>query len=86
MEIDHRPQLRADDDLRAICREIVAHGRSLSEWDIAESDDMFQRGVYVGGYEAVFLLRRREKGMVVDLWAAGRRKDSPRRRVLVRPL
>jgi hypothetical protein len=51
MEIDHRPQLKADDDLRGICREIVAQGRSVNEWDSVESDDMFQRGALVGGYE-----------------------------------
>lgn len=52
MEIDHRPQLKVDDDLRALCREIVAKGKSAGEWDRLESDDMFQRGNYVGGYDA----------------------------------
>ena len=51
MEINHSPQLKADDDLRAICREIVAQRRSMTEWDRVESDDMFQRGAFVGGYE-----------------------------------
>jgi hypothetical protein len=52
MEIDHRPQLKTDDDLRAICREIVAKERSPAAWDRLESDDAFQRGAYVGGYDA----------------------------------
>ena len=52
MEIDRRPQVRADDDLRAICREIVAEGKSMAEWDRIESCDMFQRGAFVGGYDA----------------------------------
>ena len=52
MEIDHRPQLKADDDLRAICREIVAQGKNADEWDHIESCDMFQHGAFVGGYDA----------------------------------
>jgi len=52
MEIEHRTQVKANDDLRAICREIVAAKRTMSEWDRVESDDMFQRGAYVGGYDA----------------------------------
>lgn len=43
--------MKADDDLRGICREFVAQGRNLNEWDSVESDDMFQRGAFVGGYE-----------------------------------
>jgi hypothetical protein len=52
MEIRSRPQIQADDDLRAICRKIVAEEKSMAEWDRIESDDMFQLGAFVGGYDA----------------------------------
>jgi hypothetical protein len=52
MEIDRKPQLQTDDDLRAICRAIVAGGKSDAEWGRVESCDMFQEGAFVGGYEA----------------------------------
>ena len=52
MEIRSHPQIQADDDLRAICRKIVAEGKSMTEWDLLESDDTFQQGPFVGGYDA----------------------------------
>lgn len=52
MEIDHRPQLKANDDLRAICREIVAAGKTADEWDRTGADERFGRGPFVGGYDA----------------------------------
>jgi len=41
-----------DRDLRAIVAEIVSADRTRSEWAAIESDDMFQRGRYEGGYDA----------------------------------
>jgi hypothetical protein len=52
MEARSHPQLKADDDFRAICRKIVAERRTTVEWDSIESCDMFQQGAYVGGYDA----------------------------------
>jgi hypothetical protein len=52
MEIDSHPQLRADDDLRVICREIVSLGRGHANWDRPESREHFQSGKYFGGYDA----------------------------------
>jgi len=43
--------LAVDADLAAIVAEIVAQNRTDLEWAAVESDDMFQRGRYVGGYE-----------------------------------
>lgn len=42
-------------DLRAICREIVAEGKSESEWSEIESTDMFQTPSVHGGFEALEL-------------------------------
>ena len=52
MGIRSHPQIQANDDLRAICREIVAEGKNLTEWDRVESCDAFQHGSFVGGYDA----------------------------------
>lgn len=53
MEIDSHPQLRADEDLRGICREIVSLGRGYGGWDHPDSTEQFQRGHYSGGYDTV---------------------------------
>jgi hypothetical protein len=68
MEINRRPQAKADDDLRTICRQIVAAGRSMSEWDRIESDDMFQSGAYVGGYDAA------EQGFTFSFYDAAKKE------------
>jgi hypothetical protein len=39
-------------DLIAITAEIVSSERTESEWAAVESDDMFQHGPYVGGFDA----------------------------------
>ncbi len=52
MEIHHGPQIQADDDLQAICREIVEK-RTIDEWDRAGSGDRFQSGPYEGGYDGI---------------------------------
>lgn len=46
------PVLRVEADLRAIAVEILQHSFSDAEWAQVESDDMFARGPYVGGYDA----------------------------------
>ena len=45
-------ELKVDDGLRQIAREIVNEEKDDAEWSEIESDDMFQRGPYVGGYDA----------------------------------
>jgi hypothetical protein len=45
--------LPVDADLAAIVADIIGANRTDSEWGAVESDDMFERGRYVGGYEAV---------------------------------
>jgi hypothetical protein len=45
-------RLPVDDDLGAIVAEIVNVDRTQAEWTAIESDDMFQRGPYAGGYDA----------------------------------
>ena len=44
--------IEVSEEFRRICREIVAEGKSLSEWAETESDDMFQSPSFVGGYDA----------------------------------
>jgi hypothetical protein len=39
-------------DFRAIATEIVDEGKTIDEWAEIESDDMFQRGAYCGGFDA----------------------------------
>ena len=49
------PQLQpvpVDEDLRQICRSIIALEKALEEWSLIESDDIFQRGAYRGGFDA----------------------------------
>lgn len=43
------------EDLRAICREIVAKGKCENEWSEIESTDMFQSPSVHGGFEALEL-------------------------------
>ncbi|RME56820.1 hypothetical protein D6779_09940 [Candidatus Parcubacteria bacterium] len=45
-------RLIPDEDLITICREIVAAGKTEKDWAASESDDMFQRGSYCGGFDA----------------------------------
>lgn len=40
------------DDFVKICKEIYDENKSLNEWSEIESDDMFQRGSYVGGFDS----------------------------------
>ena len=46
-----RVLLPVDADLAAIVAEIIRENRTDPEWAAVESDDLFQRGLYVGGYE-----------------------------------
>ena len=41
-----------DDALREICRMIVEKDKTEDQWAEIESDDMFQEGPFVGGYDA----------------------------------
>jgi len=41
-----------DEDLKEICREVLEKSYSGDEWKNIESDDMFQKGVFVGGFDA----------------------------------
>jgi len=46
-----RQQLQIDLELIEICQEIVAYGKTDSEWFDIESSDFFQTEKYCGGYE-----------------------------------
>jgi hypothetical protein len=45
--------LEVDEDLVLIAQEIVGLDLTPDEWSARASDDEFQRGRYVGGYDAV---------------------------------
>lgn len=44
--------LHIEEPFRNICRCILAANRTIAEWSECESDDMFQQGGYVGGFDA----------------------------------
>ena len=46
------PPLAVGPDLIAITAEIVSRERTELEWAAIESDDMFERGPYIGGFDA----------------------------------
>ena len=46
-------ELKVDDLFREMARSIVSEGNTDEEWAEIESDDMFQEGPYVGGYDAI---------------------------------
>jgi hypothetical protein len=35
-----------------ICKQIISEDKSLQEWAVSESDDMFQNERYCGGFDA----------------------------------
>jgi hypothetical protein len=39
-------------DFLSICEGILQENKSIEEWAAVESDDMFQKGNYVGGFDA----------------------------------
>ena len=39
-------------ELRSICQEIQSKALGLPQWSEIESDDMFQQGNFVGGFDA----------------------------------
>lgn len=41
-----------DSDLILICKKILFEKKSIDEWSEIESDDMFQQGHIVGGFDA----------------------------------
>ena len=45
-------ELAIDQDLMAICQEIITDNHSEDEWAEMESGDMFQRGRYSGGFDS----------------------------------
>lgn len=45
-------QLRFDEVFRGICQGILSENKNPEEWSEIESDDMFQDGGYVGGFDA----------------------------------
>lgn len=40
------------EDLRIICKVILEDNLSIEQWSEIEGDDMFQRGNYIGGFDA----------------------------------
>lgn len=45
-------EIPISEELVDICKSIVSEGRSTEEWVEVESDDMFQQGKFVGGFDA----------------------------------
>ncbi|MCB0096959.1 MAG: hypothetical protein KDE46_14620 [Caldilineaceae bacterium] len=44
--------LEVDKDIYDICQSILREGKDKEAWSKIESDDMFQFGPYIGGYDA----------------------------------
>jgi hypothetical protein len=66
-----------DDALRVIAGEILAANMSDAEWAAVESDDGFQRGAWLGGYDAderAFCFGRKT---VPELWCQFDLADAP---------
>jgi len=40
------------DDFLLVCNRILDENKTLEQWALIESDDMFQEGDYVGGFDA----------------------------------
>lgn len=45
-------KIQISDQLRKVAAEIIKERKSDDEWALIESDDMFQEGSLVGGYDA----------------------------------
>lgn len=45
-------EINIDTNLLNICKEILKENKTPEEWAEIESDDMFQIGSYVGGFDA----------------------------------
>lgn len=45
-------KITLDKDFKRIACEIVTEDKTLAEWAQIESDDMFQRGAFSGGFDA----------------------------------
>jgi hypothetical protein len=43
---------KINDDFLEICKEILSENKTAEEWAEIESDDIFQRGNYEGGFDA----------------------------------
>lgn len=43
---------KIDQDLKSVCQQILQENKSIEQWSEIESDDMFQKGNYVGGFDA----------------------------------
>ena len=43
---------KIESDLRTICSLIIKEDKSIEQWSEIESDDMFQKGNYSGGFDA----------------------------------
>ncbi|GAA3647291.1 hypothetical protein [Flavivirga jejuensis] len=44
---------KLEKEFKLIAESILNENKSLDEWSEIESDDMFQEGKYVGGFEAI---------------------------------
>ena len=78
--MDETPSLAVTADLVAICREILAQEYGPEEWAEVESDDMFQRGPFEGGYDATeeaFTFSYRDPGGG-ELWFQFTLAEAPR--------
>jgi hypothetical protein len=45
-------KVKVEKDFRKICEQIIDENKSIHEWCEIESDDMFQNGNYIGGFDA----------------------------------
>jgi hypothetical protein len=41
-----------DESFISICRDILSEGKTIEEWALIESSDMFQTEKYIGGFDA----------------------------------
>ncbi len=44
--------IKVDLELKDICEEILKENKTMSEWALIESSDMFQSKHFIGGYDA----------------------------------
>lgn len=46
-------KIKLDEEFLVIAEEILAENKSIEEWSEIESDDMFQSGPFVGGFDGI---------------------------------
>lgn len=51
--IQKRMLHKFENEFYLVCGEIIKESKTVSEWAEIESDDMFQEGIYNGGFDAI---------------------------------